>query len=105
MSTENIWQPIFDEIYQSTGVQGYALTMCSYDIMLSLGKLIEKYNRLPNSGSALAFAFQQSVPFTQGASGSIVLDNNGDRANGIFDFWGITSQNGNFLWELVGRSE
>jgi branched-chain amino acid transport system substrate-binding protein len=105
MSTENIWQPIFDEIYLSAGVQGYALTMCSYDIMLSFGKLIEKYKRLPQSGSALAFAFQQSVPFTQGATGNIVLDNNGDRANGIFDFWGMSSTDGSFSWQLIGQSE
>jgi branched-chain amino acid transport system substrate-binding protein len=105
MSTENIWQPVFDEILETTGVNGYALTMCSYDIMLGFGKLIEKYKTLPKSGSALASAFQNSVPSIHGATGTIMLDNNGDRANGIFDFWGMSSTNGSFSWQLIGQSE
>jgi branched-chain amino acid transport system substrate-binding protein len=105
MDTESLWQPVLDEILQTAGVEGNTLTLCSYDIMMCLGKMIETNNYLPQNGPALAAAFFNSAQNTQGVTGTILLDDNGDRANGMFDFWGILSNSGTFSWQFIGQYE
>jgi ABC-type branched-subunit amino acid transport system substrate-binding protein len=105
MNTESIWQPVLDEILQTSGVEGNTLTLCSYDIMMCLGKMIETNNYLPQNGPALAAAFFNSAQNAQGVTGTILLDDKGDRANGMFDFWGILSNSGTFSWQFIGQYE
>jgi branched-chain amino acid transport system substrate-binding protein len=104
-SQQNLWQPILNSIYGTTGVQGDALTLCAYDVMKSFGNLVESYGGLPSNANDLQSWFYTASNLYSGSTGVIELDANGDRANGTFDFWGMQNNNGNYEWVFVGQSE
>ena len=105
LSEQNIWQPLLASIYSTTGVQGDALTLCAFDVMSVFGKMVRDYNTVPSSADAKKAAFQASANSFMGATGLISLDANGDRSNGVFDFWGLQNNNGTYEWVFVGQSE
>jgi hypothetical protein len=39
-----------------------------------------------------------------GISGPVMLDVNGDRSSGAFDYWGIVNEGGTYSWKVVGKS-
>ncbi|MFM2226819.1 MAG: hypothetical protein RL664_162 [Bacteroidota bacterium] len=104
-SQQNLWQPLLNSIYGTTGVQGDALTLCAYDAMKSFGNLVESYGGLPSDASDLQSWFYNASNLYSGATGVIELNANGDRANGTFDFWGLQNNNGTYEWVFVGQSE
>lgn len=104
-SQQNLWQPLLNSIYGTTGVQGDALTLCAYDVMKSFGNLVESYGGLPSDASDLQSWFYNASNLYSGATGVIELNANGDRANGTFDFWGLQNNNGTYEWVFVGQSE
>jgi len=104
-SQQNLWQPLLNSIYGTTGVQGDALTLCAYDIMKSFGKSVESFGNVPNSANDLKPWFYNAANLYSGTTGIVELDVNGDRANGTFDFWGLQNNNGNYEWVFVGQSE
>ena len=105
LSEQNVWQPLLASIYSTTGVQGDALTLCAFDVMSVFGKMVRDYNTVPSSADAKKAAFQASANSFMGATGLISLDANGDRSNGVFDFWGLQNNNGTYEWVFVGQSE
>jgi ABC-type branched-subunit amino acid transport system substrate-binding protein len=105
LSEQNVWQPLLASIYSTIGVQGDALTLCAYDVMSVFGKMVRDYNTVPSSADAKKAAFQASANSFMGATGLITLDENGDRSNGVFDFWGLQNNNGVYEWVFVGQSE
>ncbi len=104
-SQQTIWESLLNSIFSTTGVQGDALTLCAFDIMQTLGKMVESYPGVPASSTDLQTWFYNSSNSFEGATGVIELDANGDRANGTFDFWGLQNNNGNYEWIFVGQSE
>ena len=104
-SQQNLWQPLLNAILGTTGVQGDALTLCAYDVMKSFGNLVESYGGVPTNASDLQSWFYNVSNLYSGTTGVIELDANGDRANGIFDFWGLQNNNGTYEWVFVGQSE
>ena len=105
LSEQNVWQPLLASIYSTIGVQGDALSLCAYDVMSVFGKMVRDYNTVPSSADAKKAAFQESANSFLGATGIISLDANGDRSNGVFDFWGLQNNNGTYEWVFVGQSE
>lgn len=104
-SQQTIWESVLTTIFNTTGVHGDALTICAFDIMQTLGKMIESYPGLPSNSTDLQTWFYNSSNSFEGATGVIELDANGDRANGTFDFWGLQNNNGTYEWIFVGQSE
>jgi branched-chain amino acid transport system substrate-binding protein len=102
---QNNWEPLLNKIYARTGAQGDALTLCAYDAMNCLAKMIEDYQGVPKSTEALKSAFLNAAQNFSGITGPIELDANGDRANGTFDFYGLQNNNGSYQWTFVGQSE
>jgi branched-chain amino acid transport system substrate-binding protein len=105
LSEQNVWQPLLASIYSTTGVQGDALTLCAYDVMSVFGKMVRDFNTVLSSADAKKAAFQASANSFMGATGLINLDANGDRSNGVFDFWGLQNNNGVYEWVFVAQSE
>jgi branched-chain amino acid transport system substrate-binding protein len=105
LSEQNVWQPLLTSIYSTIGVQGDALSLCAYDVMSVFGKMVRNYNTVPSNADAKKAAFQESANSFLGATGIISLDANGDRSNGVFDFWGLQNNNGTYEWVFVGQSE
>lgn len=104
-SQQTLWESVLATIFNTTGVQGDALTLCAFDIMQTLGKMVESYPGVPASSTDLQTWFYNSSNLHEGATGIIELDANGDRANGTFDFWGLQLNNGNYEWVFIGQSE
>lgn len=102
---ENIWGPLFDDVFQITGIESEAFTASAFDALKIIAKLVEQQNGIPNTGALLQQAFLNSANGYIGATGLVQLNENGDRVNGFFDFWGIEYINGAYQWVIVGQSE
>ena len=60
---------------------------------------------LPEFGLALRNAFTNAANGYQGITGPIMLNTNGDRANGTFDYYGVQFFNNAYQWYFVGQSQ
>jgi branched-chain amino acid transport system substrate-binding protein len=105
MSTEYLWSSIITSINGMTGIQSDAYTLAAYDAMHVISKMIEAEDGIPSSSTSLQSAFLNAANGYSGATGVISLNNNGDRASGSFDYWGIENVNGTYQWVFVGQSE
>jgi len=105
MSTEYLWSSIISTINGMTGIQSDAYTLAAYDAMHVISKMIEAENGIPSSSASLQSAFFNASNGYSGATGIISLNDNGDRASGSFDYWGIENVNGTYQWVFVGQSE
>lgn len=98
------WQPVADRIKATTGVEADAFALAAYDAMWVIAYTIEK------TGGSLADYEQLKAEFVRqsnqytGITGPTTLDTYGDRAAGVFDYWGI-SRTGGYKWIKVGTSE
>ena len=104
-SNQHVWAPLLAQIFSSTGIQGDALTLSAYDVMKVFGSMIEAGKGLPTTPASLRSAFSTASNAHIGTTGLIMLNANGDRANGVFDYWGLTRVNGTIQWSFVGQSE
>jgi branched-chain amino acid transport system substrate-binding protein len=105
MATQNVWTQLLTKIYNLSGQQGDALTLNSYDIVKVMSKMVQQNLGLPEFGSALRNAFANAANGYQGITGPIMLNANGDRANGTFDYYGVQFSNNAFQWYFVGQSQ
>lgn len=104
-ANQSVWSPLLSQIFNSTGIQGDALTLSAYDVMKVFGTMIETGKGLPSTPAALKSAFASASNGHLGTTGIIMLNANGDRANGIFDYYGLKKTGGIFDWYFVGQSE
>ena len=88
-----------------TGIQSDAYTLAAYDALHVISKMIEAEDGIPGSSTSLQSAFLNAANGYSGATGVISLNENGDRASGSFDYWGIENVNGTYQWVFVGQSE
>ena len=105
IANQNLWAPLLTKIYNLSGQQGDALTLNSYDIVKVMSKMVQQNLGLPEFGLALRNAFANASNGYQGITGLIMLNTNGDRANGTFDYWGVENNNGVYNWYFVGQSQ
>jgi branched-chain amino acid transport system substrate-binding protein len=105
MSTEYLWSSIISTINGMTGIQSDAYTLAAYDAMHVISKMIEAEDGIPSSSASLQSAFINASNGYSGATGVISLNENGDRASGSFNYWGLENVNGTYQWVFVGQSE
>lgn len=96
---------LLSKIYTLSGFHADALTLCSYDIIHVIAKMIEQNKGLPQGALALQQKFLSSSNGYSGVTGNIMLNQNGDRASGTFDYWGLENTNGSYHWFFVGKSQ
>jgi branched-chain amino acid transport system substrate-binding protein len=104
-SAQNIWSPLLTSIFNACGQEADAFTLSAYDALKVMAKVVEQNEGIPATGSSLFDSFMSLSNTHEGATGSIVLNANGDRANGSFNYWGLAFANGVYTWNLVGQSE
>jgi branched-chain amino acid transport system substrate-binding protein len=104
-SAQNIWSPLLTSIFNACGQEADAFTLSAYDAIKVMAKVIEQNSGIPATGSSLFNSFMTLSNSHVGATGSIALNANGDRANGSFNYWGLAFANGVYTWDLVGQSE
>jgi branched-chain amino acid transport system substrate-binding protein len=105
LSTENMWSSLLTNIYSLCNVQADAYTIAAYDAMYLTAKLVEDNDGVPSDNNALKSTFMNAANGYSGATGVIELNENGDRANGSFNYWGLENTNGIYQWVYVGQSE
>jgi branched-chain amino acid transport system substrate-binding protein len=96
---------LISQIYSMSGFEADALTLCSYDIMKIIGKMIEENCGVPSGAQNLKDKFFDTSIHHNGVTGIIDLNENGDRENVIFDYWGVQDNGGSFQWYFIGKSE
>ena len=104
-SAESLWSPLLTSIFNACGQEADAFTLSAYDALKVMAKVVEQNEGIPATGSSLFNSFMTLSNTHVGATGSIALNANGDRANGSFNYWGLAFANGVYTWSLVGQSE
>jgi branched-chain amino acid transport system substrate-binding protein len=104
-SAQNVWSPLLTSIFNTCGLEADAFTLSAYDALKVMAKVVEQNEGIPATGSSLFNSFMTLSNTHTGATGSIALNANGDRANGSFNYWGLAFANGVYTWSLVGQSE
>lgn len=104
-SAQAVWQPLKSGIVSRCGLQPDAFALAAYDALKVIAELVETNNGVPADGSALHSSFFSLSNQHSGATGTVMLNNAGDRANGSFDYWGLDYSNGVYSWVLVGQSQ
>lgn len=105
MATESVWSSLLSSISSVSGVEADAYTLAAYDALYVIAKLVESNNGIPAGGPNLKTAFFNAANGYSGATGMINLNENGDRSNGTFNYWGLENANGTYQWVFVGQSE
>jgi len=104
-ATESQWKPIAARIKAKTGIEPDAFALATYDIAWTIAYSLEA-----NYGSTILFddvkgKFFEYANSHGGILGAETLDENGDRANGTYDYFGIVKEGSAYVWKLVGKSE
>ena len=105
MATQNVCAPLLAKIYNLSGQQGDALTLNSYDIIKVMAKMVQQHLGLPAFALAIRNSFETAANGFNGVTGPIMLNANGDRANGTFDYYGVQFSNNAYQWYCVGQSQ
>ena len=105
VTTESQWKPIAARIKAKTGIEPDAFALAAYDIAWTIAYTLEASN-----GSTIDFSntkgdFMLVANAHSGIVGAETLDDNGDRASGTFDYFGIAKEGSAYVWKLVGKSE
>jgi branched-chain amino acid transport system substrate-binding protein len=95
---------IMNAIQSSTGIEPDAYALSVYDAMWVLARTLSSYPNAMEDFSSLKSEFSQEANQYFGITGPILLNANGDRNVGAFDYWGIVNQGGNYIWKVVGKS-
>jgi len=91
-------------IKQTTGIEPDAYALSVYDIMWVIGKTLAVHKGVLDDFSQLKDSFNQESNQHFGITGPVLLNENGDRKLGSFDYWGIVNENGSYSWKVVGKS-
>jgi branched-chain amino acid transport system substrate-binding protein len=87
-----------------TGLDPDAYALSVYDAMWVLANTAADFPITLTDFSALKYRFSEEANRFFGISGPVMLNINGDRAIGSFDYWGIVNEAGNYRWKIVGKS-
>jgi branched-chain amino acid transport system substrate-binding protein len=95
---------ISSKIIANTGIEPDAYALSVYDAMSVIARSIANYPDALNDFSKLKKIFSDESRQHYGISGPTLLDENGDRNIGSFDYWGIVKEGSNYKWKIVGKS-
>lgn len=104
-SSQATWSPLVTKVSDRCGIEPDAFTLAAYDALKLFARVVEQDNTILNRKNDLTSSFTTFSNSYTGATGTISLNASGDRANGSFDYWGITSDSGSYQWTFVGQSE
>jgi branched-chain amino acid transport system substrate-binding protein len=91
-------------IRTNTGYEPDAYTFAVYDAMWVIAKTVTSYSNVTSDFSKLKTDFANEANQHYGITGPTVLNANGDRGSGSFDYFGVVNENGVYTWKLVGKS-
>ena len=91
-------------IKNETGLDPDAYALSVYDAVWVIARTLTLHQGVLKDYSALIDAFQFESNKYSGITGALLLDENGDRKSGAFDYWGIVETNNGYAWSLVGKS-
>jgi branched-chain amino acid transport system substrate-binding protein len=95
---------IKSSILSKTGIEPDAYALSVYDAVWTIALTIDDDPGVLQDFSKMKTAFTETSYRFFGITGPTMLDDNGDRKIGTFDYWGIVNENGNYKWKLVGKS-
>jgi hypothetical protein len=72
--------------------------------MWVLAKTIANHPNSMDDFDKIKTAFVTEANQHYGITGPVVLNANGDRSTGSFDYYGIVLEAGTYRWKLVGKS-
>lgn len=87
-----------------TGIDPDAYAISVYDAIWVLATTVADYPVTASDFSSLKARFLEEANRYFGVSGTVMLDLNGDRSSGSFDYWGIVNEGGTYSWKIVGKS-
>lgn len=99
------WEPLAKTIKSRTGIDPDAFALAAYDALWVIALTYKSTEGTNADFSKLKTVFQEQANIYFGATGPTLLNEAGDRALGSFDYWGLSLDNGNYKWKLVGKSE
>ncbi|MES2062219.1 MAG: ABC transporter substrate-binding protein [Bacteroidota bacterium] len=92
------WQPVVTRIKDKTGLDADAFALAAYDAVWAIAYTIEANNGDVSDFAKLKASFVEQANSHQGISGADALDEAGDRATGVFDYFGITKTDSKYVW-------
>lgn len=95
---------IASSIMSSTGITPDAYALSVYDAMWVIAKTISAHQGVFADFTKLKQDFNFEANQFFGLTGAVLLNSNGDRTVGSFDYWGIKNQGGTYGWTVVGKS-
>ena len=95
---------IITAIQSITGISPDAYALSVYDAMWVIGRTISSYPGVMDNFTQLKTDFSHEANQYFGITGAVLLNANGDRNVGSFDYWGIVNQGGNYSWKVTGKS-
>jgi branched-chain amino acid transport system substrate-binding protein len=98
------WQPISNLVMAATNIQPDAFALSTYDAMWVIEKTIEVSENKNVTFDQLKANFAAQANAYTGITGPTALDKNGDRAGGVFDYYGLLKTGSAYSWMLVGQS-
>ncbi|MEM1603955.1 MAG: ABC transporter substrate-binding protein [Zestosphaera sp.] len=87
-------------IKEKLGMEALGYTYFFYDSIWTVVLAIDLAGAY--DGEAILRALPYVLDHYIGASGPIILDENGDRAIGDYDLWAISFKDGKYQWEIIG---
>ena len=94
---------ISSAIKAASGVEPDAYALSVYDVMWVIAKTLANYPGVLNDYTELKSAFAAEAEQHYGITGPTILNINGDRAVGSFEYWGIVNEAGEYKWKVVAR--
>jgi branched-chain amino acid transport system substrate-binding protein len=99
-STASKWQPVVEEIRARTGTTADAFALAAYD---ALGVAVTAAIEAGETADSETFreALLRTASSYNGITGSMALNEAGDRKYGSYDFWGLCPAGGTATWKRV----
>lgn len=91
-------------ILSRTGIEADAYALSVYDAMWVIARTIANYPDVLNDFTKMKTEFSNESDQYFGITGPTLLNANGDRNIGYFDYWGIVNEGGTYKWKVVGKS-
>jgi branched-chain amino acid transport system substrate-binding protein len=95
---------IKSSILSKTGIEPDAYALSVYDAVWTIALTVDDVPGVLQDFSRMKTVFTETSYRYFGITGPTMLDDNGDRKIGTFDYWGIVYENGTYKWKLVGKS-
>jgi branched-chain amino acid transport system substrate-binding protein len=95
---------IASTIRTNTGLEPDAYALSVYDAMWVIAKTLSSYSNVTTDFTKLKTDFTNEANQHYGITGPVVLNANGDRDSGSFDYFGVVLEGGVYTWKLIGKS-